>query len=227
MSNNWKSGRRVLHWMVAAAFVVMVLTGLTLLVPALSGLAAGGWTRLIHKIAAVLLVAAPLAYIFVNRPAVRRWFRDAAVWHRPQQKERYAVHVWQRWHKLIISAGFIIVVITGSIQWFLKGIVPSSVFNFSLLVHGIVFFSALLILLYHVYFELVWWLWRRRYCRNCHEPQCVDECPVNAVSTGNDNMAVRDMSVCNGCRLCMKSCQREGYYIKSVRTKKTDATTTD
>ncbi|MFA5367880.1 MAG: cytochrome b/b6 domain-containing protein [Dehalococcoidia bacterium] len=227
MSNNWKRVRRVLHWTIAAAFVVMVLTGLTLLVPALSGLAAGGWTRLVHKIAAVLLVAAPLIYAVMNRDAVRLWFRDAAVWRRPQQEDRRVVHIWQRWHKLIISAGFIMFVVTGSIQWFFKGIVPSSVFNVSLLVHDIVFFSALLILLYHIYFELVWWLWRRKYCRQCGSADCADECTVNAISTVNDNMAERNMSICNGCRLCMKACQREGYYIKPVRTKKTDTGTVD
>jgi NAD-dependent dihydropyrimidine dehydrogenase PreA subunit len=208
-------------------FLAMVLTGLTLLVPALSGLAAGGWTRLVHKIAAVLLAAMPLAYAFINRSAVVRWFRDAAVWHKSSQKERYVVHIWQRWHKLILSAGFIIFIVTGSIQWFLKGTVSSSIFNVSVLLHDIVFFSALLILLYHVYFELTWWLWRRKYCGRCQIPNCAEECAVNAVSAGNDGVAERNMQVCNGCRLCMKACQREGYYIRSVRTKKTDASPVD
>ena len=80
MLNGRKSGVRWFHWAVTAVFLAMVLTGLTLLVPALSGLAAGGWIRLIHKIAAVLLAAMPLAYAFINRSAAGRWFREAAVW---------------------------------------------------------------------------------------------------------------------------------------------------
>jgi cytochrome b subunit of formate dehydrogenase len=219
MLNGRKSDRRYFHWIIAFVFLAMVLTGLTLLVPALSGLAAGGWSRLVHKVFAVLLVSAPLIYFFMNRSAVGIWFREAAVWRRKTSTERYVIHSWRRRHKLIMSAGFIIVVVTGSIQWFLKGIVPSSVFNASLLVHDIAFFSALLILLYHVYFELVWRMWRRKYCSRCQTSLCADECPVNAVSSGNDGKAERNMKLCNGCRLCMKSCQREGYYIRTVRSK--------
>jgi len=227
MSNNSKNGSRILHWIIAIVFLAMVLTGLTLLVPAFSGLAAGGWTRLVHKIAAVLLVTAPLTYAFINRAAVRLWFREAAVWRKAQSKERRVVHIWRRRHKLLLSAGFAIFVATGFIQWFLKGTVPSSIFNVSVLVHDIAFFSALLVLLYHIYFELVWWLWRRKYCRRCRFPLCSEECPSNAVSTANDGMAVRNMSVCNGCRLCMKACQREGYYIKTVRAGKPTTKTVD
>ena len=222
MSNGRKTDRRLFHWAIALVFLAMILTGLTLLVPVFSGLAAGGWTRLVHKIAAVMLVAVPLAYALINRSAFRRWFREAAVWRKSRSTDHYMIHIWRRWHKLILSAGFILFVVTGAIQWFLKGTVSSSVFNVSVLLHDIVFFSALLILLYHVYFELVWWLWRRKYCRRCKTAFCANECPVNAVSTG-DAVAERNMQVCNGCRLCMKACQREGYYIRSVRPKKTDA----
>lgn len=227
MFSSRKSKARSFHWAIAVVFLIMVLTGITLLVPAFSGLAAGGWTRLVHKVAAVVLVAAPLAYTLINRPAVTRWLREAAVWRKSQTTERYVIHLWQRWHKLFLSAGFVIVIVTGSIQWFLKGTVSSSVFNVSLLVHDIAFFSALLILIYHVYFELVWWLWRRKYCIRCQIPYCADACAVRAVSIGDDGLAHREMQVCNRCRLCTKVCQREGYYIRSIRTEKMDVKPVD
>lgn len=222
MLNVRKSRKRLFHWAIALVFLVMVMTGLTLLVPAFSGLAAGGWTRLVHKIAAVLLVGTPLLYAFTNRSAAGRWFRDAAVWHKAQSEERRIVHIWRRWHQLFLSAGFALFVATGSIQWFLKGIVSSSIFNVSVQVHDIVFFASVLILIYHAYFEFVWWMWRRKYCRRCGVPLCAEECPVNAVSAANDGFTERNMLACNGCRLCMKACQREGYYIRSVRTEKSD-----
>jgi len=67
-----KSSRRVLHWVVAGAFLTMLITGLIIYTPTFSGLASGGWTRLVHRIGAVILVGAPVAYALLNRKAARQ-----------------------------------------------------------------------------------------------------------------------------------------------------------
>ncbi len=209
--------RRVLHWVIAAAFLALLVTGLIIYTPTLSTLASGGATRLIHKIAAAMLIAAPAIYAVAKPEAARQWLRDAAVWKKLQSSDPHFVNTWQRKHKLIISLGFILFAVTGMLQWFFKGSIPSGVFNISLFVHGILFFASIVVLLYHVYFELNWWLWKRRYCRRCTLPLCSASCPVSAVAVTAGGTVERDAIKCNNCRLCLQDCQRQAHYRKTVR----------
>lgn len=209
--------KRVFHWLIAAAFIAMVLTGLTIYTPALSSLAAGGWTRLVHRIAAVVLLGAPLVYGLVNRRAARQWLREAAIWNKTVPAAPYVLNPWKRRHKFLISIGYLLFAATGMLQWFLKGVVSSSVFNVSIFIHDILFFGAILVLLYHMYFELYWWLWKRRYCSRCDFAYCAEACPVGAIASG-ENSITRDPQRCNNCRLCVDVCRRNSYHKKTAAT---------
>jgi cytochrome b subunit of formate dehydrogenase len=206
-----QSKRRILHWVVVGAFFALLATGLILYTPTLSTLAAGSWTRLIHRIAAVILVSAPAIYAVVNPHAVRQWIKEAAIWNRKNSATQY-LNSWKSKHKLLISIGLIIVVTTGIIQWFLKDLVPSSVFNVSLFIHDIAFFSAIILLLYHIYFEFYWFQWKRKYCSRCNFAYCADACPLGAIMSKQDGTIERISQKCNNCRLCMENCQRNSYY---------------
>jgi len=203
---------RVFHWIVAIAFLAMLITGLIIYTPALSGLASGAWTRLIHRIAAAVLIGAPVLYAVINPRAARQWLREAAIWRRKEADTPHVLNTWKRRHKLLISVGYILFAVTGVIQWFLKGIIASSAFNVSLFVHDILFFSAILVLLYHAYFEFYWWQWKRKYCARCAYPYCADACTVGAITAGRDGTVVRDPRTCNSCRLCMDLCQRKSLF---------------
>ncbi|TEU02259.1 MAG: hypothetical protein E3J24_06520 [Dehalococcoidia bacterium] len=206
-----KSNRRILHWVVVGAFFTLLITGLIIYTPTFSALAAGSWTRLIHRIAAVLLVGAPIIYALVNRGAAWQWIKEAAIWNRKASATPY-LNSWKRKHKVLISIGFIIVVMTGMIQWFLKELVPSGVFNVSLFIHDIAFFSAIIALFYHIYFEFYWWHWKREYCSVCSFAQCANACPFGAMNSRQDGTIERVHQKCNNCRLCMEDCQRNSYY---------------
>jgi cytochrome b subunit of formate dehydrogenase len=208
---NLRNNRRILHWIVAGAFFALLATGLIIYTPTFSALAAGSWTRLVHRIAAVTIVSAPIIYTLMNRGAALQWIKEAAIWKRKTTATLY-VNSWKKKHKLLISLGFIIVVTTGTIQWFLKEIVPSSVFNVSLLIHDIAFFSAIILLLYHIYFEFYWFQWKRKYCSRCSFAYCADACPVGAMISKQDGTIERVQQKCNNCRLCMENCQRNSYY---------------
>ncbi|HEY48450.1 MAG TPA: hypothetical protein G4O13_00210 [Dehalococcoidia bacterium] len=204
--------RGLLHWVVAAAFLVMVITGLIMFVPSFSSLAAGGWTRLIHRSAAVVLIGAPILYALINSTAALSWLEEALFWRRKTSAN--APNTWKTIHKSLIAVGFIIFALTGMIQWFLKGVVPNQVFQWSLSFHDIIFFAAILILLYHLYYEVNWWLWKRRYCRNCSQAYCVDACPTGALTHGPDGSVEYYPRRCNSCRLCLEYCQRSSYHKK-------------
>jgi cytochrome b subunit of formate dehydrogenase len=208
------NNRRILHWTVAAAFILMFATGLILFVPALSGLAAGGWTRLVHRGAAVLLVAAPIIYALFNTSSAGQWLQDAAFWRKRPASPANRSNIWKRTHRLLITIGFVFVVATGAIQWFLKGIVPGQAFQWSLSIHDVFFFAAGLVLLYHLYHEVDWWLWKRRHCRHCDLVYCVDACPVRALVRTADGAVDYYRQRCNNCRQCLESCRGQHYYKK-------------
>ena len=76
----YRKPTRILHWVNVGAFVLLFLTGLVLFIPQLGFLAQDSWTRLIHRIAAVLFVVAPLIYIPMNLEATLRGIKDAFSW---------------------------------------------------------------------------------------------------------------------------------------------------
>ena len=59
----YRKPTRILHWIHAGAFTVLFLTGLILFIPPLGFLAQDSWTRVLHRLAAVVFVVAPLIYI--------------------------------------------------------------------------------------------------------------------------------------------------------------------
>lgn len=211
--------KRVFHWIIAAAFVALFATGLIIYTPQFSTLASGGATRIIHKIAALTLIAGPIIYALFKPDMARQWLREAAIWRKLPAEAPHFINPWRRKHKLLISIGIILFALTGSLQWFFKDILPDGVFDVSLFIHGILFFSSIVALLYHVYFELYWWLWKKRYCSRCTFAYCEDACPVGAV-TAQDNIILRDSLKCNNCRLCMQDCQRKAHYRKSIQPDK-------
>lgn len=217
-----EKNRRIFHWVVATAFIALFITGLIVFVPALSGLAAGGWTRLVHRIAAAILVGAPMIYALTHTTDARQWLREIKLWNINPATAANGSSTWKRAHKLLITIGVVLFIATGVIQWFLKGIVPAQVFQWSLSLHDIIFFSAGLVLLYHVYFEFNWWLWKRRYCRNCSEVYCVDVCPTGALTRALDGTIEYRPLRCTNCRLCMDYCRRKSYHRKATPPSATD-----
>jgi len=91
-------------------------------------------------------LAHPLSNALIKHGAAWQWLKEAAVWNR-KTSATPCLNRWKRRQKLLISIGFIIVAITGMIQWFLKGLVPSGVFNVSIFIHDIALFSAIIVVL--------------------------------------------------------------------------------
>ncbi len=209
--------KRVFHWIIATAFVALFATGLIIYTPQFSSLAAGGATRIIHKIAAVTLIGGPIIYALFRHGAARQWLMEAALWKKLPVDTPHYINTWRRKHKLLISVGIALFALTGALQWFFKNMLPDGVFDVSLFLHSVLFFCAIIVLLYHMYFEFYWWLWRRRYCRRCDFPYCADACTVGAVAICNGAI-VRDSTKCNNCRLCMEDCQRKAHYLRAIGT---------
>ena len=208
---NAKRNRRVFHWTIAAAFFLLVLSGLILYTPALSALAADSWTRIVHRVAAASLAGMIVAYAAFDQGGALGWLRDAAFWRAGPSANP---DTWKRRHKALITVGVVLFAVTGFIQWFLKDTLPRDAFFPFVMVHDILFFSAIVVLLLHVYHEFDWWLWKKRRCGSCPAPLCARVCPSNSISAREDGSVVRD-DACNNCRLCMNICRRRLYYAES------------
>lgn len=169
----YRAGPRLVHALLATSFVILLLTGLTLLVPFLSGLAAGGWLRQLHYVGSVLFMAVPVVYLMVDRQAVKEllwdsFHYDADDWHWLKSAYRYfmgyceamppqdRLNAGQKLHHagvVIFSAS---VVISGLVLWFGKGSLGPEGLAIAAIGHDLSMLVLTLLLVGHLYFTFVY-----------------------------------------------------------------------
>lgn len=164
---------RIFHWIHSGAFVLLIVTGLFLFIPALGFLAVDSWSRVIHRVAAVIFVLAPLIEILANRrtpwetiKSVFTWGSDDLDWVKampryyffcdessmpPQGEMNTGQKLWF-FLVLIFSPIF---VITGILMWFFKYSLPSAVFQWSVFVHDVAFIVIFAMFLVHIYLGVI------------------------------------------------------------------------
>ncbi len=168
----YRKPTRILHWIHAGAFVVLFLTGLVLFVPPLGFLAEDSWTRVLHRVAAVLFVVAPLIYIPLNWKATLRGVKEAFIWGRedigwvkaapryyflsdekampPQEHMNTGQKLW--WLMAIVFG--LIFVISGLIMWAFKGTAPVALLQWMVFIHDIAFIATGCMLFVHIYLSV-------------------------------------------------------------------------
>ena len=164
---------RVFHWVHTAAFLLLLITDIILFVPAFGAAAQGSWTRVIHRIGAVIFVIAPLIQIFANGKTASASIKKAFTWGKgdlawakampkyyflsdestmPPQDE---MNTGQKmWYTMLLIFGPVFV-ITGILMWFFKGSLPAGVFQWSLFAHDVSFIVIFLMFLLHIYLGII------------------------------------------------------------------------
>jgi len=161
------------HWIHTAAFLILVITGLLLYVPAFASLAQDSWSRLVHRIAAVIFVFAPLIELIANRRTAVAAMKKAFIWTKDDMKwvsalPRYyfmsdessmppqeEMNTGQKmWLTLLLIFGPIFT-ITGILMWFFKYSLPPAVFQWSIFVHDVSFIVIFLMFLVHIYMGII------------------------------------------------------------------------
>jgi len=57
-------------------------------------------------------------------------------------------------------------------------------------------------------------------CRFCDDPECINACPVQALSKEDKTGAIQvDRSLCNGCQSCLQSCPHGGLFFDAENGK--------
>lgn len=158
---------RWFHWLIAAMFLELALSGLLLFLPWFGPTPVGTWIRIIHRIGAVILVGAPIIFTLV---AWRRaWFflkealtyeKEDLSWMRAAPGYYFGgdprlmppqgyINTGMKLYRLAILFGGVVFTITGFIMWFLKGIVSPEVFQWSVIIHDVTFIIAICMFLLH------------------------------------------------------------------------------
>ena len=165
----YRKPTRILHWIHSGAFVLLFLTGLVLFIPPLGILAQDSITRIIHRIAAVVFVVAPLIYIPMNWKASLKGIKEAFTWGAddigwvkampryymlsdeeampPQAHMNTGQKMW--WFLALVFGG--VFVITGAIMWFAKDAAPAALLQWMVFIHDISFIVTGGMFFVHVY----------------------------------------------------------------------------
>ena len=168
----YRKPTRILHWVYAGAFVILFLTGLVLFIPQLGFLAQDSWSRVIHRIAAVVFIVAPLIYIPMNLKVTLRGIKDAFSWGRedigwlkaapryyfladekempPQEHMNTGQKMW--WFMVIVCG--LIFVITGLIMWVFKTVAPAALLQWMIFVHDVAFIATGCMFFVHIYLSV-------------------------------------------------------------------------
>jgi formate dehydrogenase subunit gamma len=158
-----------LHWTHTVAFLVLIVTGAILFFPGLGAPAAGGLTRLIHRIAAVLFIAAPVLYFVFSPRMVMHFIKETLTWGIDDMGWLMAAPLYyfggaedsmppqghvntgqKMWQFIVLGTG-VLFLISGLVMWFFKGTVTPEIFQWCVIVHDVAFILAFLMLLVHIY----------------------------------------------------------------------------
>ena len=164
---------RIFHWVHAAAFICLILTGIVLIFEPVTFLAIGGWSRLIHRIAAIIFILAPLIELLSNKKtalvSVKRafqWGKEDLDWVMampgyyflsdetalPPQEE---MNTGQKlWFLCLLILGPVLV-ITGVLMWTLRTPVAQPVFQLAVTIHDFAFIVVFLMFLIHLYLDVI------------------------------------------------------------------------
>lgn len=160
---------RVLHWIHTGAFIILFLTGLVLFIPQLAFLAEDSWTRIIHRIAAVVFVVVPLIYLIIfPRGALREvkeafsWSGEDMGWLRAAPRYYFlgdekgmppqgAMNTGQKMWWLMVLVFGMLFVITGAIMWFAKTAAPPALLQWMVFIHDVSFIATGAMLFVHIY----------------------------------------------------------------------------
>lgn len=164
---------RLVHWLGASSVLILLLTGLFLLWGPLGGLAAGGYSRLLHRLGAALFLAAPLLYAVLNRAHLGRllgepfrYDRDDLRWllrapryflgHAKGMPPQGRINAGQKLHHAGTFTSFVVVTASGFALWFGKPTLGAEGMALAAMLHDLSMLAVTVLMIGHVYFTLVY-----------------------------------------------------------------------
>lgn len=164
---------RILHALLASSFLILLLTGLTLLWSPLSQFAAGGLLRQLHYVGAILFMSVPIIYLIIDRSAAKELLWDSFHYDRDDWnwlKQMYAyflgrcegmppqgrLNAGQKLHHAGVVIFSATVVFSGLVMWFGKGTLDANGLAVAAIIHNISMLILTVLLVGHLYFTFVY-----------------------------------------------------------------------
>jgi formate dehydrogenase subunit gamma len=168
MVERYRMPTRILHWIHAGAFVILLITGLFVFF----GGPAGSVPRVVHHIFAGIFVVIPIIYLIVHPVATVNSIMEAFFWGKDDiewvkaaipyyllgQEEKMIpqehMNTGQKLFWLFVIVFGVILAVTGGLMWFCKGSSPH-IFRTSLFIHSLSTIIIGCFFLVHVYLSLL------------------------------------------------------------------------
>jgi formate dehydrogenase subunit gamma len=169
----YQRSTRVLHWIHTGAFLLLFITGLIIFIPAFGPAAAGGATRIVHRVGAILFVAIPILRFLMGPSSSLSGVLKAFVWDSgdigwlkaapryyflgdekampPQGEMNSGQKLW--W--LITVVAWVVFTITGGIMWFGKETLGPSALTTMVLLHDIMMSIVIPMIFVHLYLGII------------------------------------------------------------------------
>lgn len=170
MSNGierFTTSERVLHWVVTASFFTLLLSGLGLYSRLFTGyfnLFGGGSNAIfIHKVAGIIFFLSSLAMYLNHRLDVSSFDADDRLWfarrggYLSREESHFDIGKYnpgQKLFALFIGAATLVLGVTGIFIWAPTSF-PRWIVQLSLLLHGLMFVSAVMFVIVHVYLATI------------------------------------------------------------------------
>ncbi len=169
----YRPSQRLVHWVHAIAFFVLLLTGLALIWPPLSFLAAGGLSRLLHRAAAVVFLLTPVLYALLDFGGLRDLVRDSFTYtredlewlkgfpgyflgrtsHLPPQGR---INAGQKIHHALTILSYFTISGSGLILWLGKGSLGPTGLLIATSIHDLSMAIMAVLTVGHIYFTFVY-----------------------------------------------------------------------
>ncbi|KUO49745.1 MAG: hypothetical protein APF76_00415 [Desulfitibacter sp. BRH_c19] len=162
----------LIHWVFAGSFFVLAGSGLILIVPGLSALAASGVSAIAHRVAASLFMLSVVAYYIKERNGLKRlvkesfsYDKDDIIWitkmfqyflgKTKTMPPSGRLNGGEKLHHALIVITFFTISISGLTIWFGSNI-SASLFLMMIWIHNLSMFLMLCLTVGHVYFTFVY-----------------------------------------------------------------------
>lgn len=169
--------QRFVHWLHAAAFFVLMATGLMLYIPWFGNSIAQGdgghAIRLIHRIGAIAWALVPIIYVvfdsrewLASMERVFTWSREDLGWlqaapayyflgHEEAMPPQDKFNTGQKLFYLVLIICVVVSGTTGLIMWFGRGVVPAGIFQWSVFFHDLAAIASGSFFLVHFYLSVM------------------------------------------------------------------------
>jgi len=172
----YRRRQRIIHAVMAGSFLILLFTGLALVWSPLAFIAAGGWSRYLHRIAAIGFMSVPILYIVLDRPGAMeivtesfKYDSDDVAWFKSFYRYVFGrtanmppqgrLNAGQKLHHSAVIIFSASIVATGIVMWVFKSSLSATALSWTAMVHDLSMLALALLLVGHVYFTYVYKAW--------------------------------------------------------------------